>query len=648
MNSDSILQNSNDRDTVKETLRALFPEDGLKVNCMLMAYDEEIHPELQAAENITIAWVNDKVSLLVREYGISKENSQNAVTNWAKLIANPQLQALLEQERIKEYFVIKDKKLFKCSSKLNRYLTLIESVYPECFSHQTSSATYEQATYVAIEKCLGNMSKLMQGVVSRYFGLGGVAFSTQEDISSYIRENADPQETDEDIDSLSCEELFHLFFGYALRRIRYWLFHFDKRETREICGFKPSTESVERIIKQDLHDQLTLRSVYENRRLLNNAYKISLLENDNELLDRSELSTRTVRCLERKGITTIPQLMLADNDTLSSVRNLGKKGLEEVTALRQKMKDSNLTNVVIHLEIQGNDHHISVSEALEDDWTDLVYREMQTLGTFVFDDRILNLSEQACLALLNLGYLYSEQVIRDYIYLKETVSGVLPELIAELEDSIKRPLILGIDSEKAESLNKHVGQIINYDTMDLFPFDIPEYQLLSQYVGLHERRDDLSSYFKLIKDSNDITIWPTYNVKQKSCDRDQGALRFSKSITANLITEKRLHSLKLAGKECPECGKKYITKTVLYKALAKEYQLSYTENLDDEPSLLIPVRSYNCLKRAGIKSIYDLCDYTPDDMMKIRNLGRKSLEEVLEIMAGSGISLKCIDYCFND
>lgn len=49
-------------------------------------------------------------------------------------------------------------------------------------------------------------------------------------------------------------------------------------------------------------------------------------------------------------------------------------------------------------------------------------------------------------------------------------------------------------------------------------------------------------------------------------------------------------------------------------------------NIDE---LELSVRSYNCLKRAGINTVEELCNRTSDDMMKVRNLGRKSLEEVL-------------------
>ena len=49
-------------------------------------------------------------------------------------------------------------------------------------------------------------------------------------------------------------------------------------------------------------------------------------------------------------------------------------------------------------------------------------------------------------------------------------------------------------------------------------------------------------------------------------------------------------------------------------------------NIDE---LELSVRSFNCLKRAGINTVEELCNRTSEDMMKVRNLGRKSLEEVL-------------------
>ena len=59
-------------------------------------------------------------------------------------------------------------------------------------------------------------------------------------------------------------------------------------------------------------------------------------------------------------------------------------------------------------------------------------------------------------------------------------------------------------------------------------------------------------------------------------------------------------------------------------------------NIDE---LELSVRSYNCLKRAGINTVEELTNRTSEDMMKVRNLGRKSLDEVLSKLKELGLSL---------
>lgn len=63
-------------------------------------------------------------------------------------------------------------------------------------------------------------------------------------------------------------------------------------------------------------------------------------------------------------------------------------------------------------------------------------------------------------------------------------------------------------------------------------------------------------------------------------------------------------------------------------------------NIDE---LELSVRSYNCLKRAGINTVEELCNRTPEDMMKVRNLGRKSLEEVVSKLQELGLSFSLGD-----
>lgn len=82
------------------------------------------------------------------------------------------------------------------------------------------------------------------------------------------------------------------------------------------------------------------------------------------------------------------------------------------------------------------------------------------------------------------------------------------------------------------------------------------------------------------------------------------------------------------------------------KAKAAEVMIERDEGVGEKmlettiEELDLSVRSFNCLKRAGINNVKDLCSKTEEEMMKVRNLGRKSLEEVLNKLAGLGLSLK--------
>ena len=56
--------------------------------------------------------------------------------------------------------------------------------------------------------------------------------------------------------------------------------------------------------------------------------------------------------------------------------------------------------------------------------------------------------------------------------------------------------------------------------------------------------------------------------------------------------------------------------------------------------LELSVRSFNCLKRAGINTVEELTNKTPDEMMKVRNLGKKSLDEVFAKLDELGLNLR--------
>ena len=75
---------------------------------------------------------------------------------------------------------------------------------------------------------------------------------------------------------------------------------------------------------------------------------------------------------------------------------------------------------------------------------------------------------------------------------------------------------------------------------------------------------------------------------------------------------------------------------IIKDKVVDEQEKVLTMTIDE---LELSVRSHNCLKRAGINTVAELCNRTSDDMMKVRNLGRKSLEEVLQKLKELGLSL---------
>ncbi|MDQ9748310.1 DNA-directed RNA polymerase subunit alpha C-terminal domain-containing protein, partial [Acinetobacter baumannii] len=66
-------------------------------------------------------------------------------------------------------------------------------------------------------------------------------------------------------------------------------------------------------------------------------------------------------------------------------------------------------------------------------------------------------------------------------------------------------------------------------------------------------------------------------------------------------------------------------------------EINLEKSIDD---LELSVRSYNCLKRANINTVGQLTQKSEDDMMKVRNLGKKSLDEVKLKLAELGLGLR--------
>ncbi len=158
--------------------------------------------------------------------------------------------------------------------------------------------------------------------------------------------------------------------------------------------------------------------------------------------------------------------------------------------------------------------------------------------------------------------------------------------------------------------NTRVGQITDYDKLTL---DVYTNGTLEPDEAVSLAAKVLSEHLSLFIDLSeaaqqaDVMIEKEDNAKEKVLEMNIDELELSVR-SADVMIEKEDN--------------------------AKEKVLEM--NIDE---LELSVRSYNCLKRAGINTVEELTNRTPDDMMKVRNLGRKSLEEVLAKLKELGLQL---------
>ena len=98
-------------------------------------------------------------------------------------------------------------------------------------------------------------------------------------------------------------------------------------------------------------------------------------------------------------------------------------------------------------------------------------------------------------------------------------------------------------------------------------------------------------------------------------------------------------------------GKTTLTAAITKQKNEKNAEVMIEKEDDEKEKVLemsideleLSVRSYNCLKRAGINTVEELTNRTSEDMMKVRNLGRKSLDEVLAKLKELGLQLNPVE-----
>lgn len=191
-----------------------------------------------------------------------------------------------------------------------------------------------------------------------------------------------------------------------------------------------------------------------------------------------------------------------------------------------------------------------------------------------------------------------------------------PEMhIATLGEGAKLFMEITLDKGRGYVTGERNKQLSEENVIGMLPVDSIYTPVLKvNYTVENTRVGQITDYDKLTLD-----VWTNGVVNAQE----------AVSLAAKVLTEHLNLFVDLSDKG-------YSTEIMVEKNdQGKERVLEMTiEELD------LSVRSFNCLKRAGINTVEDLTNKSEEDMMKVRNLGRKSLEEVIFKLQSLGFSLR--------
>ena len=165
------------------------------------------------------------------------------------------------------------------------------------------------------------------------------------------------------------------------------------------------------------------------------------------------------------------------------------------------------------------------------------------------------------------------------------------------------------------------------------------------YVSQDKNKQNNSPVIGLIY--TDSIYTPVYNVSYKVENTRVGNITDYDKLTLEVLTNGVI-----SAKEAVSLGAKILNEHLnLFANLSEETRgtqimVEREETVKEKvlemtiEELDMSVRSFNCLKRAGINTVEDLINKTEEDMIKVRNLGKKSLEEVIAKLHSLGLDLK--------
>ena len=275
-------------------------------------------------------------------------------------------------------------------------------------------------------------------------------------------------------------------------------------------------------------------------------------------------------------------------------------------ALRRVMLSSLPGSAISSVKIEGALHEFQTLEGVIEDVTTIILNlKKVVIKNHSNDSKVirLNVTKEGPVTAGDIERDADIEIINPDLVIANVAKG--GKLVAEMTVSNGRGYVRSEENKKLLDIKK-VG-VIPIDSL-FSPIDRVSYEVESARVGQDE------SYDKLI-----LNVWTNGSTKPEEAIALAARILIEHfNILTNLSNIADMTGMMIEKTEDPKV-----------KALE-----TTIEDLD------FSVRAYNCLKRAGIHTLQDLVNRSENDMMKIRNLGKKSLKEMLDKVKELGLVLR--------
>ena len=284
-------------------------------------------------------------------------------------------------------------------------------------------------------------------------------------------------------------------------------------------------------------------------------------------------------------------------------------GITLGNSLRRVLLSSLPGYAATSIKIEGVKHEFSVIQGVKEDVTEIVLnikKLIVKLHCTTAKTVVIN-AEGPCV------------VTAADIKCDSEVEILNPELhIATLDAGGKLNMEIVLDMGRGYVSNERNKQWMQNSVIGVLPIDSIYTPVTKvNYFVENTRVGQITDYDKL-----SLEVWTNGTINARE----------ALSVAAKILTEHLNLFVDLSEKENPV--------TIMFEDDKKDPSAKLEMTIEE---LDLSVRSFNCLKRAGINTVGDLTAKTEDDMMKVRNLGKKSLEEVIQKLDSLGYKLAKVE-----